>query len=142
MPSKVLFSSSSSSALPANHPTDLIRHGKNHHHARQEAIKSGAPEHPTRGLNQQQQPHGPSPPAAPIQPARQERQVEFPDPKDAAEMIVNEERESKSKMPNHIGLEKFKLVEKMGEFVMLSCLIYHTLISSLQRCFLQCLQGH
>jgi hypothetical protein len=30
-------------------------------------------------------------------------------------MIVNEEREEKSKMPVYAGLENFNLVEKMGE---------------------------
>lgn len=32
-----------------------------------------------------------------------------------AELIVHEEREAKSKLPNYKGLEQFKLVEKMGE---------------------------
>lgn len=35
--------------------------------------------------------------------------------REAAEMIVNEEREAKSKMPVYPGLENFKLLDKMGE---------------------------
>lgn len=34
-----------------------------------------------------------------------------------AELIVQEENEAKSKMPTYKGLEKFKLLEKMGEYV-------------------------
>lgn len=34
-----------------------------------------------------------------------------------AEMIVKEEREAKNKLPVYKGLERFKLVEKMGESV-------------------------
>ncbi|KAF9509482.1 hypothetical protein BS47DRAFT_147852 [Hydnum rufescens UP504] len=36
-------------------------------------------------------------------------------PKEAAEYIVKEEREAKSKMPNYPGLEQFHLIEKMGD---------------------------
>ena len=36
-------------------------------------------------------------------------------------MIVNEEREQKSKMPTYKGLEKYKLLEKMGECVPSPC---------------------
>lgn len=38
-----------------------------------------------------------------------------PGHREAAEMIVNEEREAKSKMPVYPGLENFKLLDKMGE---------------------------
>ena len=34
-----------------------------------------------------------------------------------AELIVQEENEAKSKMPTYKGLEKYKLLEKMGECV-------------------------
>lgn len=37
--------------------------------------------------------------------------------KEAAEYIVKEEREAKNKMPVYAGLENFKLLEKMGEWV-------------------------
>lgn len=32
-----------------------------------------------------------------------------------AELIVQEEKEAKSRMPNYKGLENFRLIEKMGE---------------------------
>jgi hypothetical protein len=38
-----------------------------------------------------------------------------PDHREAAEMIVSEEREAKAKMPTYVGLENFKLLDKMGE---------------------------
>lgn len=33
-------------------------------------------------------------------------------------MIVNEERDTKAKMPTYKGLEGFKLIDKMGEYVL------------------------
>lgn len=50
-----------------------------------------------------------------------QRQTQVPAataPRVAAEIIVNEEREAKSKMPSHKGLEDYKLLEKMGESVL------------------------
>lgn len=35
-------------------------------------------------------------------------------------MIVQEENEAKKQMPAHKGLENFKLIEKMGEYVLIS----------------------
>lgn len=47
-----------------------------------------------------------------------------------AELIVQEEKEAKTKMPSYKGLEKFKLLEKMGEYVrpLISPLCYQILI--------------
>lgn len=39
--------------------------------------------------------------------------------KEIAEYIVKEEREAKSKLPQYPGLEQFKLIEKMGEYVVI-----------------------
>jgi hypothetical protein len=38
-------------------------------------------------------------------------------------MIVQEEREAKAKLPLHKGLERYKLIDKMGESVYGLCLI-------------------
>jgi serine/threonine-protein kinase RCK2 len=42
-------------------------------------------------------------------------QLPSPDYRKEAEMIVQEERETKNKMPTYKGLENFKLLDKMGE---------------------------
>jgi hypothetical protein len=43
----------------------------------------------------------------------------YPASRQAAEIIVTEEREAKSKMPTYSGLEGFKLIEEMGVSVFL-----------------------
>jgi hypothetical protein len=55
-------------------------------------------------------------------------------------MIVQEEREAKSKMPHHKGLERFKLLDKMGECV-LSLSPPRIALISIQWRLLQRLQG-
>jgi serine/threonine-protein kinase RCK2 len=42
-------------------------------------------------------------------------QQQSPDHREAAEMIVSEERDAKAKLPTYVGLENFKLLDKMGE---------------------------
>lgn len=79
---------------------DLIRHGKHHNHnqnnqPKQEPVAS-SPHHPPT-----------PPPPPPVSPGTRE----------AAEMIVEQERETRSKMPSYAGLENFQLVDKMGESV-------------------------
>ena len=37
--------------------------------------------------------------------------------REAAELIVNEERITKNKMPSYKGLEDYTLLDKMGEYV-------------------------
>jgi hypothetical protein len=63
--------------------------------------------------------------------------------REAAEAIVNEEREAKAIMPVYKGLENFKLINKMGEYVFHShlpnCSEYHD--RSVQRCLLQRVQS-
>jgi serine/threonine-protein kinase RCK2 len=65
--------------------------------------------------------------------------------REAAEQIVLEEREAKTKMPTYKGLENYRLLEKMGECVVVH--VWHLTrhpnqpIFSLQRRFLQRLQG-
>ena len=39
--------------------------------------------------------------------------------REAAELIVNEERITKNKMPSYKGLEDYTLLDKMGEYVSL-----------------------
>ena len=104
---------------------DLIRHGKHHQHARQDAktpVDAKSPSSPSSARSSQQKNRD-----AVQQQERQQQQQSQPQsqaasqkspaPKEAAEMIVNEEREQKSKMPTYKGLEKYKLLEKMGECV-------------------------
>jgi hypothetical protein len=66
-----------------------------------------------------------------------------PDFRAEAEMIVQEEREAKGKLPTYKGLENFRLLDKMGE-----CVIRHILVEtsvdivlSLQRRILKRLQS-
>jgi len=91
---------------------DLIRHGKHHNH---HTLKEDPSPSPTasRAVRQQPQAQGHPP-------------YEIPHPREAAEIIVNEEREAKTKMPHYRGLENFKLIEKMGECVEIS----HSISSS------------
>lgn len=93
---------------------DLIRHGKNHNHVRNDNSKQ-----PRSSLNDPQ--HHPD--------SREQQHAQAqPDPitnsaplksPEVAEIIVNEEREARVKMPVYKGLENFKLLEKMGEYVYL-----------------------
>ncbi|KII95335.1 hypothetical protein PLICRDRAFT_169999 [Plicaturopsis crispa FD-325 SS-3] len=82
---------------------NLIRHGKNHHHANEDASPS-----PRSSVD--------TPQSSPKRRTERERDPQpQPDPKVVAETIVNEEREQKSKMPTYAGLENFKLLDKMGD---------------------------
>jgi len=112
---------------------DLIRHGKHHHHARQDNKSTDkdtllSPSSP-RGFHQQQQLH-----QAQLHQDKQNNKhnsdihhhplsPNSPASREAAQIIVNEEREAKAKMPSYPGLDNFKLVEKMGECVP-SCLTH------------------
>ena len=49
------------------------------------------------------------------QQAPQEHVISSSTPHDAAEAIVNQEREAKLRMPSYLGLERFTLLAKMGE---------------------------
>jgi hypothetical protein len=103
---------------------NLIRHGKNHVHARQDdTSSSSAPPdppanqraHPERrqqanAQHKQQPQQQPQPvkaqPVATKQSQQYTREVE---------KIVQEERAAKDKMPTYKGLERFRLVQKMGD---------------------------
>lgn len=93
---------------------DLIRHGKNHHAVRQQdasdplqhqQVQYNQPQRQQRDHTQHQQQQQQPIPRSTVTSPYQEH-VEF---------IVQEEREAKSKMPAHKGLEDYKLLDKMGE---------------------------
>ncbi|KAL4241594.1 Protein kinase domain-containing protein [Abortiporus biennis] len=94
---------------------NLIRHGKNHHAARQH------PDEPQLQQQQQQQKqqqrdHTRDHSRDHQQHQQQQQQKQAsPRYKEEVEMIVQEEKEAKNKMPTYKGLEQFKLVEKMGD---------------------------
>jgi hypothetical protein len=118
---------------------DLIRHGKAHGNPSGASTKSSDTE-PASDASQRStkssattmssKNYAPTQPQQPISQAAMEKeqirqqavaqnvtvpQVPSPDYKAEAELIVQEERESKNKMPVYKGLENFKLVDKMGE---------------------------
>ncbi|KAJ3501352.1 hypothetical protein NLJ89_g9373 [Agrocybe chaxingu] len=107
------YSSQNLNTPTDNHPVlreflDLIRHGKHHNNqprtadiSKQDApdepsVDPSAAQHSSRGLRQ----HNP---------------VKSPQPREAAEIIVEEERKAKAKMPTYKGLENYHLEEKMGD---------------------------
>ena len=93
--------------------SDLIRHGKQHHD------KPGPPQDPQTQHQQQRR--------AQTDQTDQQRQAQrsaaakepLPSPgfRREAELIVQEEKEAKTKMPTYKGLENYKLLDKMGECV-------------------------
>jgi hypothetical protein len=116
-------------ALPCSHQLflDLIRHGKHHHPARSDAVKShdeqSAQPSQAHSRAPRQQGQAPTQPAeadpAAHHDARHHNQqpMKSPPAREIAESMVNEEREAKTKLPTYKGLENFKLLEKMGEYV-------------------------
>ncbi|KAG6890899.1 hypothetical protein C0995_000856 [Termitomyces sp. Mi166 len=78
---------------------NLIRHGKHHNH--------NVTNHP------KQVESSPPPSMTPVP----SRSVISPGPREAAQIIVDEERQAHSKMPKYQGLENFELIDKMGESV-------------------------
>jgi len=102
---------------------NLIRHGKNHIHVRQDDATSSAP--PDPHANQRVQPERRH--QANVQQPQQQQQQ--PQPVKAqpvatkqsqqytreVEKIVQEERAAKEKMPTYKGLERFRLTQKMGD---------------------------
>jgi len=104
---------------------DLIRHGKNHLHVRQDEFPSSqAPPSPTvdsrlqperrqqQDVQAQSQPKQQQAMKAQSATANQSQQLTR-----EVEKIVREEREAMEKLPTYKGLERFKLVEKKGECV-------------------------
>ncbi|KAF5363580.1 hypothetical protein D9756_000543 [Leucocoprinus leucothites] len=105
---------------------NLIRHGKNHHAARSDAVKSHdeqsaqSTQPNSRAPRQQEQAHTVTQPTKADPPAhhdkRQHQQpMKSPPAHEIVQTMVNEEREAKSKLPSYKGLENFKLLEKMGD---------------------------
>ena len=103
---------------------DLIRHGKNHIHARQDEFSSSqSPSAPTTDARSQperrqhvdaqpqSQPKQQQPNKAQPANAKQSQQITR-----EVEKIVREEREASEKLPVYKALERFKLVEKKGEY--------------------------
>jgi serine/threonine-protein kinase RCK2 len=123
---------------------DLIRHGKHHHQNQPQQQQQQSPPQSAQSAPQQQQQSrvdgraddrngvaSSSSAQASERTVKQEPQQvpqqvtpESPQPahREAAEKIVKEEREAKEKMPTYKGLENFKLLEKMGEYVLLGSL--------------------
>ena len=110
------------SLLTPPRPSDLIRHGKNHHSSRQQDDAAYQPAYTQSHAQQQQQQQQQR---AAEQQTRQQREAQqqqqqqtqksSPKYKEHVEQIVQEEREAKGKMPVYKGLENYKLLEKMGE---------------------------
>ena len=104
---------------------DLIRHGKNHIHVRQDDFPSSqAPPAPT--ADTRSQPERRQQPDVQAQSQPKQQQATKAQPATAkqsqqltreVEKIVREEREAMEKLPTYKGLERFKLVEKKGEYV-------------------------
>ena len=108
---------------------DLIRHGKAHQGQRQDGPDAEfvAPEH--QQPYQQQRQHRAFPPKewdVPEAPKHRDEPKHHNEPKDLkkavdysreAEMIVQEERQAKNNMPQYKGLERYRILEKMGELV-------------------------
>lgn len=103
---------------------DLIRHGKNHIHVRQDEFPSSqsptapttdARSHPERRQHAdaqlQSQPKQQQPNKAQPANAKQSQQITR-----EVEKIVREEREASGKLPVYQALGRFKLVEKKGEY--------------------------
>ncbi|CAL1702150.1 unnamed protein product [Somion occarium] len=106
--------------------TDLIRHGKNHHNARQQEAdaqyQSNIAAQQQQQLQQKQaretqarETREPRQHQAQQQQQQTQARTASPKYKDEIEKIVQEEREAKSKMPSYKGLENFKLLDKMGD---------------------------
>jgi hypothetical protein len=104
---------------------DLIRHGKHHNHNNR-TDPSKHPHTDNNNNNNDNDRRDPSPSSARAthhQQAQAQPQhapppdVASPGTREAAEMIVSEERDARTKMPTYKGLENFKLLEKMGESV-------------------------
>lgn len=105
------------SCLPLTCLQDLIRHGKNHHSARQPDNPVYYNQPPAQQQQPQPQPqhqtkHTREPEK---QPQQQQKAQQDPKIKDHVEQIVQEEREAKGKLPTYKGLENYRLLEKMGE---------------------------
>jgi hypothetical protein len=104
---------------------DLIRHGKNHIHARQgqdDFPNSQQPAAPTTDARSQPERRQQAESQPQSQPKQQQTHKAQPATAKQSqhitrevEKIVREEREAMDKMPTYNGLERYKLTEKKGE---------------------------
>lgn len=96
--------------------SDLIRHGKNHAEKPVNAHDRDASQ-AQRNREREQRAHEQQ--LAEAQAKQRVTQKDLPSPnyRREAELIVQEEKEAKAKMPVYKGLEKYTLLEKMGEYV-------------------------
>ncbi|KAK0191251.1 kinase-like domain-containing protein [Armillaria mellea] len=87
---------------------NLIRHGKHHHHHQPRNDETPAPASQRTPAEHEQQ-----------NKASEKHHIEKENAevahREAAQMIVQEEREAKAQMPTYKGLENFQLIEKMGD---------------------------
>ena len=98
---------------------DLIRHGKNHtNRQHNDATQYEHGYDQQHDAQQTQRQAREQPREAPKgQQQHQTHKAASPKYREEVEQIVQEEREAKSKMPTYKGLENYKLLEKMGEYV-------------------------
>ncbi|KDQ64700.1 hypothetical protein JAAARDRAFT_28344 [Jaapia argillacea MUCL 33604] len=104
---------------------NLIRHGKAHHAPRQDKHIIEQDLYPAQDSKKSQdikrsQPQQQQAPVVQSQPQTSSKQQQQQQQQQQAytreaEMIVQEEREAKNKMPQYKGLENFKLLDKMGD---------------------------
>ncbi len=123
MPSKVCHKSALSTQPYYPPILDLIRHGKNHIHVRQDDFPNSqplaAPPSDARSQPERRQQAEPQPQSQPKQ--QQAHKTQPTAAKQSqhitreVEKIVREEREAMEKMPAYIGLERYQLIEKKGE---------------------------
>jgi len=102
---------------------NLIRHGKNHIHVRQDDFPNSqqpaAPPTDARSQPERRQQAEPQPQSQPKQQQAQKAQPATTKQSQhitrEVEKIVREEREAMDKMPTYKGLERYKLIEKKGD---------------------------
>lgn len=111
---------------PPSNP-DLIRHGKAHQGQRQDGadLDFVSPEHQQQRQHRVLPPKEKDPPEGPKHHNEPKDHRKAADYSREAEMIVKEERQAKNNMPQYKGLERYRILEKMGELVVPS---HHTLI--------------
>lgn len=120
---------------------DLIRHGK-HARAAQSVDPSQADGHPNardQRLHEQQQAERRE--RVEREHDRQDHVKDKAQTKEVAEAIVKEENAAKERMPYIKGLERFKILAKMGECVSFSPTALLTDLMLEQRCILTRIQG-
>jgi hypothetical protein len=132
MPSKVCLNLIFFLSYSALYPPilDLIRHGKNHIHVRQDDFNSQQPAAPTTDARSQPDRRQQAEPQPQSQVKQQQAHKAQPATAKQSqhitrevEKIVREEREAMEKMPTYNGLERYKLVEKKGECAVFTRLI-------------------